>query len=95
MSKTGYVYVMSNWNNQIIYTGVTSDLKGRAYKHRNGLIPGFTKKYNCTKLVYFETSDSITSAIEREKQVKNYSRGKKIALVNAFNPTWRDLYSEL
>jgi putative endonuclease len=78
MAKTGYIYIMTNWNNQVIYTGVTSDLKGRAYQHRNGLVKGFTSRFNCTKLVYYEIADTIESAIQREKQIKNYSRMKKI-----------------
>ena len=95
MSKTGYVYMMTNWNNTVIYTGVTSDLKARAYQHRHGLTGGFTSRYNCTKIVFFEIAGSMYGAIQREKQIKNYSRAKKIALVNALNPDWRDLYPEL
>ena len=95
MPKSGYVYIMSNWNNQVNYTGVTSDLKARAYQHRLGLVKGFTSRYNCTKLVYFEISDSMTGAIQREKQIKNFSRKTKFALVNSTNPEWRDLYPNL
>ena len=95
MSKTGYVYVMSNWSDQVIYTGVTSDLKGRTYQHRHGLTGGFTARYNCTKLVYFEAVHNMTSAIQREKQIKNYSRQHKIKLISSGNPSWRDLYDEI
>ncbi|HSW62490.1 MAG TPA: GIY-YIG nuclease family protein [Dissulfurispiraceae bacterium] len=95
MDKHYYVYLMTNRNNTVIYTGVTNDLKRRVYEHREKLVEGFTKKYNATKLVYFETFEDITYAISREKQIKGGSRVKKNELVKAVNPDWRDLYGEI
>jgi len=93
--KQGFVYILTNTYNKVLYTGVTNDLKRRIYEHRNKLANGFTKKYNCTKLVYFEITEEIETAIEREKQIKAGSRGKKLALINSFNPAWTDLYEML
>ena len=86
---------MTNDWHTVLYTGVTSDLKRRVYEHKEKLIEGFTKRYNITKLLYYEMSDDIESAISREKQIKSGSRKKKIELINSFNKEWRDLYSEL
>jgi len=86
---------MTNKNNTVLYTGVTSDLKKRVYQHKKGLIAGFTKKYNVVKLVYFEVFGEIVLAIEREKQIKAGSRQKKIDLIDSKNPEWRDLYDKL
>ena len=94
-AKTGYVYLMTNRLNTVIYTAVTSDLKKRAFRHREMAIPGFTKKYNVNKLVYFEIHETILSAIEREKQIKAGSRAKKVNLIKAVNPALRDLYDEI
>lgn len=91
----GYVYLMTNKLGTVIYTGVTADLRKRAYEHREALLDGFTKKYNVKKLVYYEVAGDIESAIAREKQIKNGSRNKKIALIKSINPTFKDLYSEL
>ena len=91
----GYVYLMTNKNNTVIYTGVTSNLTKRIYEHREGLIDGFTKKYNIKKLVYYEIADDIESAIAREKQVKAGSRKKKIELIKSMNPEFKDLYDEI
>jgi putative endonuclease len=77
-----------------LYTGVTNDLTRRVYEHKNRLIKGFTSKYNIQYLVYYETSSSIDSAIEREKQIKGWLRAKKIALVDSVNPEWKDLSEE-
>ena len=88
----GYVYLMTNRANTVIYTGVTSDLKKRAYEHRNKLLEGFTKRYNVGKLVYYECFDSIEDAIVREKQIKAGPRKKKIQLIQAKNPLLKDLY---
>lgn len=74
-----------------LYTGVTNDLKKRVYQHRNKLIEGFTKRYNITRLVYFETTTDVRAAIGREKQIKGWLRAKKIALIESANPEWRDL----
>jgi len=86
-----FVYMLSNWDDSVLYIGVTSDLPKRLYEHRNGLADGFTKKYNVHKLVYFEESPYMQSALEREKQLKKWTRAKKNALVSGINPTWRDL----
>lgn len=94
MDKHSYVYLMTNNANTVIYTGVTSNLQKRIYKHKEKLIEGFTKKYNVTKLVYFEELDDIRNAIEREKQIKGGSRKKKIDLIRSTNPEFKDLYSE-
>ena len=74
-----------------LYTGVTNDLMRRVYKHKNKMIEGFTKKYNITKLVYYEETNDIQVAISREKQIKGWLRGKKIALIESVNPKWNDL----
>ncbi|MBI4302524.1 MAG: GIY-YIG nuclease family protein [Chloroflexi bacterium] len=86
---------MTNQGNKVLYTGVTNDLKRRAYEHREKLASGFTRRYNIGKLVYYEVFDDPENAIRREKQVKGGSRQKKIGLVSAMNPEWRDLYEEL
>jgi putative endonuclease len=95
MDKSGYVYLLMNKTNSVIYTGVTSDLKKRIYEHREKLIDGFTKKYNVTKLVYYEVFDDITNAISREKQIKGGSRQKKLDLAISMNPSFNDLYDAL
>ena len=89
------VYIMASRRNGTFYTGVTSDLPRRAHDHREGRIPGFTRRYECKLLVWFEHYDLITDAIAREKQIKGGSRAKKLALVEAINPQWRDLYLDL
>ena len=86
-----FVYILSNWNDSVVYVGVTSNLPKRLYEHRNGLADGFTKKYNVHKLVYFEQTNDVYAAISREKQLKNWSRAKKNALIAHQNPMWRDL----
>lgn len=94
-SKGGYVYLMTNQRNTVIYTGVTSDLVRRIFEHKQKLIRGFTEKYRVNKLVYYETFDDIESAIEREKQIKAGSRAKKLKLIQDTNPQFRDLYEGL
>src|SRR3990167_9704942 len=84
----------TNRRNTVIYTGVTSDLEGRILQHKQKQIKGFTSKYNVDKLVYYEEYDDIDSAIEREKQIKNYSRKKKIELIEKDNPKWKDLAND-
>ena len=74
-----------------LYTGVTNDLMRRVYEHKNKMIEGFTKKYNITKLVYYEETNDIQVAISREKQIKGWLRGKKIALIESVNPKWNEL----
>lgn len=93
--KQYYVYILTNYTNSVLYTGVTSDLKRRVWEHRAKLIDGFTKRYNIYKLVYYEATSSIESAITREKQIKAGSRKKKMELVDAMNHGWRDLYDEI
>jgi len=90
-SRTYYIYLLTNWNNKVIYVGVTNDLKRRLYEHKNKLISGFTEKYNLSKLVYFEETQDILSAITREKEIKKWRREKKNQLVNKVNPVWEDL----
>lgn len=94
-AKCGYVYLLTNMLNTVIYTGVTSDLQKRVYEHKQNLVEGFTSKYNVHKLVYYEVFESITDAIIREKQIKGGSRIKKVDLIKNFNPEFRDLYEEL
>jgi putative endonuclease len=85
-----YVYIMAS-RSRTLYTGVTNDIERRVYEHKQKLANGFTKKYNVTRLVYFEATDDIRSAIEREKQIKGWLRSRKIALVESVNPGWIDL----
>jgi putative endonuclease len=91
--KKYYMYIMTNKNNTVLYTGFTSELDIRCHKHKIKFYKGFTAKYNIDKLVYYETFDSPMMAIAREKQVKGYSRKKKEYLINKVNPQWRDLYN--
>jgi putative endonuclease len=91
----GFVYIMSNQYRGTIYIGVTSDLVQRVWQHKEKLIKGFTKKYHLTRLVWFESHDSIISAIEAEKKLKNIYRSKKIALIEKANPLWHDMYPEI
>ena len=86
-----YVYLLTNWNNRVIYVGVTNDLTRRIYEHKNKLVEGFTKKYNVDKLVYFEETNDVNSALAREKEIKKWRREKKNNLVSAMNPHWNDL----
>jgi len=95
MNKTCAVYILTNFSNSTFYIGVTSDLKKRIWEHKNKFCDGFTKKYNINKLVYFEITDSIESAILREKQLKNWHRDWKINLIKNFNPDFNDLYDNL
>lgn len=91
-----YVYIMSSTSNYTIYTGVTNNLVRRVYEHRTGADPdGFTTKYAVKKLVYYKSTHDVLSAIEREKQIKSWSRKKKNTLIAGINPAWRDLYPEL
>ena len=88
--KQYYVYIMTN-KSRTLYTGVTNDLERRVYEHKKKLVPGFTTKYNITRLVYFEVTQDVGAAIAREKQIKGWLRTKKIALIDSVNPGWRDL----
>jgi len=94
MNKRYYTYIMTNKGNTALYTGVTSDLRRRVYEHKEKSVEGFTKKYNITKLVYYEVFEDIESAISREKQIKAGSRQKKVELIDSMNKEWRDLYEE-
>jgi putative endonuclease len=89
-----YIYLITNWNNKVMYVGVTNNLERRIYEHKNKMIKGFTEKYNVSKLVYFEETQDVIAAIEREKQIKKWRRQKKDQLVNSSNPTWKDLSLE-
>ena len=86
-----YVYILSNWCDSAIYIGVTGNLPRRLYEHKNHLVQGHTAKYNIDKLVYFEETSDVYSAISREKQLKGWTRAKKNALIESMNPTWSDL----
>ncbi len=85
------VYIMTNQSNTTLYTGVTNDLKRRVDEHKRNAVAGFTSKYRLHKLVYFETSSDVNAARFREKQIKGGSRQKKLDLINAINPEWKDL----
>lgn len=93
--KKGFVYMMSNKQDGVLYIGVTSDIVKRVYEHKNGFVDGFTKQYNLKNLVYYEIYDDIEEAIKREKQLKNWHREWKIELVNKQNPHWEDLYESI
>lgn len=95
MSQQYYLYIMTKNYNTVLYTGVTNNLQRRVYEHKEKIIEGFTKKYNITKLVYYEVFGDAYTAISREKQIKAGSRQKKIDLVNSINQEWKDLYNEL
>ena len=95
MDRQYYVYIMTNKHNTVLYTGVTNDLRRRAYEHRTGQGSGFTSRYRITKLVYYEATSDVHSAIAREKQIKGGSRQKKLDLIEGMNPEWKDLYEEL
>ena len=86
-----YVYILTNKSNNVLYIGVTNDLIRRIFEHKNKLVEGFTKKYNLRKLVYYEATNDIEGAINREKQLKNWHRDWKINLIDQFNPDWKDL----
>ncbi|MCB9209769.1 MAG: GIY-YIG nuclease family protein [Ignavibacteriales bacterium] len=89
--KTYYVYIMTNKSNSVLYIGMTNDLIRRIYEHKNKILKGFSSKYNCTKLVYFESSTEIISIINREKEIKKWRREKKNTLIASINPNWNDL----
>ncbi|MCB9046610.1 MAG: GIY-YIG nuclease family protein [Chitinophagales bacterium] len=92
MFKGGWVYIMASVSKRVLYVGVTSDIEGRAWEHKNKVYPdSFTAKYNCVLLVYYQFFDSIESAIEEEKRIKSWKRSKKEQLINRLNPDWSDL----
>ena len=92
--KQYFVYIMTNASGTL-YTGITNNLARRVYEHKNKLVPGFTSKYNITKLVYYEECSDVLAAIAREKQIKGWLRAKKIALIESINPGWQDLGEDL
>lgn len=94
-TSKSYVYILCNRNRNVIYVGCTEDLKKRIYFHKKRLIPGFTKKYNVDRLVYFEKHNSKVDALHREVQIKKYRREKKENLIQKINPNWIDLYEQL
>lgn len=83
--------MLTNWNNEVLYIGMTNNLERRIYEHKNKIIKGFTEKFNLTKLVYIETTNDINAAIEREKQLKKWRREKKDNLIESINPLWDEL----
>jgi predicted GIY-YIG superfamily endonuclease len=93
--KLPAIYIMANKRNGTLYTGVTSNLPQRVWQHREGVADGFSKRYGCKMLVWFEMASDMESAILREKQIKGGSRAKKLSLINGFNPDWRDLYEDI
>lgn len=89
-----YVYILTNWNDQVMYIGMTNNLERRLYEHKNKLVDGFTKKYNVNKLVYYEHGNDVHAAIAREKEIKKWRREKKNNFVIKMNPEWKDLSLE-
>ena len=92
---SGWVYIMTNKPNGILYVGVTSQLQSRIWQHRSGTVPGFTKRYGLKRFVYAEPHDRIQDAIAREKQMKKWTRARKVRLIELENPHWNDLYDRL
>lgn len=96
MQYGGAIYILTNHSNSVLYLGVTSDLHARVGQHRHRIHPdSFTAKYNCFKLVYYESYLRIEEAIDREKQLKKWNRAWKLNLINEFNPKWKDLFETL
>jgi putative endonuclease len=91
--KNYFIYILTNKNNSVLYTGTTNSLMRRVWEHKAKLIDGFTKKYNVDKLIYYESYNNPKDAIKREKQIKAGSKNKKLELINNFNPGWEDLYN--
>ena len=89
--KAYYVYLLTNWNNQVMYVGVTNNLERRMYEHKEKIVKGFTQKYKVNKLVYYEETSDIVEALNREKEIKKWRRDKKNRLVENTNPLWHDL----
>lgn len=93
--KSYYVYIVANKYNNVLYIGVTGDLVRRIYEHKNKLIKGFSSKYNCTKLVWYEETNNINEAISKEKQMKKWRREYKNNIISEMNPNWADLYNSI
>lgn len=94
LMKDYYIYILCNKKNGVLYTGVTNDMKRRLYEHKKKLVPGFTQKYNCDRLVYFKSTPEVSTAIQREKQLKGWLRSRKIGLIESKNPQWLDLSAD-
>ena len=90
-----YVYILANKRNGTLYIGVTNDLIKRVFEHKEKLVEGFSKKYDLSLLVYFESTSDVNSAIQREKQIKSWNRAWKLRLIEKENPNWNDLYPKL
>ena len=95
MSKTYAVYILTNYNETTFYVGVTGNLQKRIWEHKNKIVEGFTKKYSIDKLVYYEITENVETALNREKQLKRWHRDWKINLIKEFNPEFKDLYETL
>jgi putative endonuclease len=95
MAKPGYCYILASGRNGTLYVGVTSDLTRRVWEHREGVVPGFTRRYRVWQLVYFEVYDQIADAVGRERRMKQWKREWKIRLIEGSNPHWRDLAHEI
>jgi putative endonuclease len=95
LTQSYYVYMLASRRRGTLYVGVTNDLVKRVWQHKQGLVEGFTKRYGIRTLVWYEQTESIESAIAREKQIKKWNRDWKIELIRASNPQWRDLYEEI
>ena len=95
MARPGYAYIMASRRNGTLYLGVTSNLVQRAYQHRNGLIEGFSKRYGCRTLVWYEAHDDIQDARARELQMKKWKRAWKLVAIEGMNPEWRDLFEDI
>ena len=95
MNKSGFVYIMASRRNGTLYIGVTSDLPKRVWEHREGKIKGFTRRYGCKMLVWFQAFDDIEDAIRREKQMKEWKRGWKLREIEELNPDWDDLFESI
>jgi putative endonuclease len=93
--KLYFVYILTNAKHTVLYTGFSNDLKARVWSHKERLVASFTKRYHVDMLVYYEATENVVSALERERQIKAGSRQKKIDLINNINPEWRDLYQDL
>ena len=95
LTRSYFVYLLASRRNGTLYVGVTNDLMRRVCQHKQGLVEGFTKRYGVKMLVWYEQTESIESAVLREKQIKRWNRDWKIELIRASNPQWRDLYEEI
>ena len=95
MEKSYFIYILTNFEETTFYIGVTSNLQKRIWQHKNKFVKGFTEKYNLNKLVYYEQTNSVETALNREKQLKRWHRDWKINLIKEFNPTFKDLYEDI